>query len=65
MKRSLFVVMCALFGTLNMVPSRNGQELTVASLPAVVVKTEPQAGLTDVDPEHHRDPRDLQQKDAQ
>jgi Bacterial Ig-like domain len=30
--------------------SAHAQEHSVASLPAVVVKTEPQAGLTDVDP---------------
>jgi hypothetical protein len=50
MNRRLLVGMCALFGLLNFGALSDGAEHTVASLPAVVVNTEPQAGLTDVDP---------------
>ncbi len=50
MTRGTFVAMCALCGTLSFGRLGLGQEFSVASLPAVVVKTEPQAGLTDVDP---------------
>ena len=39
-----------LIGALLVVATANAQEHTVASLPAVVVKTEPQAGLRNVDP---------------
>jgi hypothetical protein len=50
MNRVLCIGVFALFGILKLEVVSDAQEHTVATLPAVVVKTEPQAGLTDVDP---------------
>src|SRR4051812_26880892 len=41
----------ALFGIFSLAGQVGAEEHTVASLPAVVVKTEPEAGRTDVDPQ--------------
>src|SRR3954470_24171364 len=43
-------VFVALFSVFSLAGQLSAEEHSVASLPAVVVKTEPQAGLTDVDP---------------
>src|SRR5688500_806098 len=50
MFRHFFAVLLGFIGTLSSATVMSAQEHSVASIPAVVVKTEPQAGLTDVDP---------------
>jgi RNA polymerase sigma-70 factor (ECF subfamily) len=46
----LAAVFGALLSTFGLAGQLGAEEHSVASLPAVVVRTEPQAGLTDVDP---------------
>src|SRR5215218_3630596 len=46
----LVVAVGVIFGLFSFAGQVGADEHSVASLPAVVVKTEPQAGLTDVDP---------------
>jgi hypothetical protein len=46
----LFAAIATLFSMVSLAGQIGAEEHNVVTLPAVVVKTEPQAGLTDVDP---------------
>ena len=50
MKRQLLATACIVVGALTLGAAEPDQTISVACLPAAVVKTEPQAGLTNVDP---------------
>jgi RNA polymerase sigma-70 factor (ECF subfamily) len=50
MNRTRRLIVPAIVLAATMTPARADEELTVASAPPVVVKTEPRAGASDVDP---------------